>query len=343
MRAEMATVNAMSRLPPLTLRGIVFDPPLFCAPMAGITHSAFRRLLADFGGYGGLFTEMLAAKMILNESLGKSPWLKRRPQEGKVIYQLFVADTVRLPEILDRVAALKPDGLDLNGACGAVTIRRQRGGADLFEDADRLREIVRVMRHHFAGPFTVKIRLGHDTPGWRERLRERLRLLEGEGVDAVTIHPRFVEEKFKRTARHSLYTELAAETRLPIIASGDITGAGIVRDRPADFAPVAGLMIGRMAAARPWAFAQWHEPDFAVDPAAVWGRFCDYVAEDFPPREAMTRLKIIVPYFARNFVFGHTLFAAVQSAPDFATARERAERFLASSPEMFRDITLAGI
>ena len=37
----------------------VFSPALFLAPMAGVTNSAFRRLLADFGGYGALFTEML--------------------------------------------------------------------------------------------------------------------------------------------------------------------------------------------------------------------------------------------------------------------------------------------
>ena len=311
--------------------------------MAGVTHSAFRRLLADFGGYGALFTEMLSAKTILHEDVRRSPWVWRRPAEGKVIYQLLAADTDRLPEVVERLAAVAPDGLDLNGACPAPTVRRQRGGASLFEDAERLFDVVRILRATFAGPLTVKIRLGRRTPEWRERLRERLRGLAGEGVDALTIHPRFHEEKLKRSARHDLYAELAADTALPIIANGDIAGADYIRARAASFAPAAGLMIGRMAAARPWCFAQWHDPGLAVDHAEVWNRLFDYIVEDFPAAQALARVKIFTAYFARNFLFGHTLFAAVQSAPDLASARERAARFFAARPELDPSPSFGGI
>jgi hypothetical protein len=58
LRTTEPRMNTTSLPAPLTLRGTRFDPPLFCAPMAGITHSAFRRLVAEFGGYGALFTEM---------------------------------------------------------------------------------------------------------------------------------------------------------------------------------------------------------------------------------------------------------------------------------------------
>ncbi len=58
------------------------SPTLFCAPMAGVTHSAFRRLLADFGGYGAIYTELLAGRQMVNEEAGKSPYLKRRAEEG---------------------------------------------------------------------------------------------------------------------------------------------------------------------------------------------------------------------------------------------------------------------
>jgi tRNA-dihydrouridine synthase len=330
--------------PPLTLRGTRFDPPLFCAPMAGITHSAFRRLLADFGGYGALFTEMLAARTILKEDLQRSPWVRRRPAEGKVIYQLLVTETDLLPEIVARLAALAPDGLDLNAACAAGTVVRQRGGADVFEDADRLRAIVRTLRASFAGPLTVKVRLGRETPDWRQRLGERLRLLRDEGVDALTIHPRFAREKLGRSARHHLYAELAAEAALPVIANGDITGREGVRDIAGRLAPAAGLMIGRMAAARPWVFAQWHNPALAVDPAGVWARLFEYIVEDFPQAgQALARVKIITAYLARNYRFGHSLFVAVQTAPTLMAARDRAAAFFAGRPELCRDLSLDGI
>ena len=336
-------MNRTTELKALTIRGVTFDPPLFCAPMAAITHSAFRRLLADFGGYGALFTEMLSARMILHEDINKSPWLKRRPSEGTVIYQLMVVDTTRLPEIIDRLAPLKPDGLDLNIACAAHTVRRQGGGADLFHDLERLRDILGVMRRKFQGPLTAKIRLGSKAPDWRSKLGDCLRLLESEGVDALTIHPRFYEEKFKRSARHALYAEFAGQTRLPVIANGDITGVDYYLSNIGSLAPAAGVMIGRIAAACPWIFARWHDPRFTVDHAEIWNRLCDYVAEDFTPEQALIRLKIMAPYYGRNFVFGHEFFKAIHSSPDFETARKRANRFLSMKPELVQLVGVEGI
>ncbi|MEI8243492.1 MAG: tRNA-dihydrouridine synthase family protein [bacterium] len=332
-------------LPPasMTLRGVTFSPALFCAPMAGITHSAFRRLLADFGGYGALWTEMLSARNILQEDALASSWLRRRPQEGRVIYQLLATECNGLAETIDRLAVLRPDGLDLNIACPAPSIRRQRGGADLFEEIGRLREIVRVLRRNFAGPLLVKTRLGRNTPEWREKLLDRLHLLEDEGVDALTLHPRFAGEKLKRTARHALYAEFAAATRLPIIASGDITSLDCARAQAALLAPAAGLMIGRMAAAQPWFFARWHNPGLVVDYPGVWNRLCDYIAEDFPARQALMRIKLLAPYFARNFLFGHTFFAKIQSSADLETARARATEFLSGSPTPATSVTVSGI
>ena len=302
--------------------------------MAGITHSAFRRVLAEYGGYGALYTEMLCARTMLREDLRNSPWLKRRPGEGKLIYQLLVTTTADLPEILDRIAEIARDGIDLNCACAAWNVRQQGGGAKLFEDLPRLQSVVRTLRANFDGPLTVKIRLGHNTPLWRERLHERVHLLADEGVDALTVHPRFAEDKFKRVARHEIYAELAALTRLPIIANGDISGPDYCAARAASFAPAAGLMIGRMAAGCPWIFAQWNNPQLTGDPAEVWPRFVAAIEDDFTrPGQALARVKILTAYLARNYLFGHILFAAIQSAPDLPTARERAERFFANQPD----------
>ncbi len=330
--------------PPLTLRGTCFDPPLFCAPMAGITHSAFRRILAEHGGYGALFTEMLCAKTILKESLRHSPWLKRRPGEGKLIYQLLVTASDGLPAMLDHLAEIAPDGIDLNCACAAWNVRQQGGGAALFEDLPRLRSVLQTLRAHFPGPLLVKMRLGHNSPLWRERLYERVRLMADEGVDALTLHPRFAEDKFKRNARHEMYAELAAVTRLPIIANGDISGQDYCAARTAQFAPVAGLMLGRMAAGYPWIFAQWRQPALPGDPAEVWPRFVAAIEEDFTrPGQALARVKILTAYLARNYLFGHLLFASVQSAPDMAAARERAARFFAGLPERHARPSFEGV
>lgn len=330
-------------LSPLCLRGVTFDPPLFCAPMANITHSAFRRLLADFGGYGALFTEMLSARTILHENVKESPWLKRRAVEGKVIYQLLVTDTDQLDRSMERLSELEPDGVDLNCACPAPDICRQGGGAALFDDPDRLAAILQVMRSNFSGPLTVKLRLGHQSADWRRQLDERLRLFVRQGVDALTIQPRFRQESRSRSVRHEMYHDLRNSTDLPIIANGDITSARSLQENNSIGSSINGVMIGRMAVVQPWLFASWFGDDVIIDYSSIWQRFCCYLLDDFAPDKALTRLKIFTPYFARNFVYGHTLFAAVQGARAFEMAAKRGGDFLAATPGLLKHISLGGI
>jgi tRNA-dihydrouridine synthase len=111
------------------------------------------------------------------------------------------------------------------------------------------------------------------------------------------------------------------------------------------FAAVSGLMIGRMAVVRPWVFAEWQGglSSAEIDHLEVWRRFAAYVTEDFTPGQAYYRIRAFTAYYARNFHFGHTLFAATQAAPDLETLRERAIRFLASKPQLVRIPNLLGL
>jgi tRNA-dihydrouridine synthase len=237
---------------------------------------------------------------------------------------------------------LAPDAIDLNLACNAFPVRKQHGGSKLFEDVTRMRTILRGLRGHFAGPLLVKIRLGDEDDGWPERLRERLRLFEDEGVDALVVHARFRCEKLGRPARPWLYPALAEQTRLPIIANGDIHGSAFLTRHANALTAARGLMVGRMLVACPWLLGQWRNPDLPVDRVAIWNRYCDYLLDDFPPKDALKRLKIFTPYFARNFAFGHHLFVAVQNASDFGAARDQAQALFARSP-LLTPVDLAGL
>lgn len=328
---------------PLTLRGVTFAPARFCAPMAGLTHSAFRRLVADFGGHGGLFTEMLCGRWLLREDLRRAPTVKRRPAEGRVIYQLMLAEAGEVAPVVARLAEVSPDGLDLNCACPAPKVRLRGAGSELFADGPRLGNILTAMRREWPGLLTVKIRLGPSGADWRTLLGERLRQFEDLGVDAVTIHPRFADEKLKRRARHELFPELAACTRLPLIASGDLHSRAAVQAHATSLMAVAGIMIGRMAVVQPWLFRAWSEPGFTPDHAEVWRRFVRYVREDFPEQKVFHRVKAFTAYFARNFQFGHSLFAVAQAASHLAELENGALAFLEARPPLARQPDVTGL
>ena len=179
-------------------------------------------------------------------------------------------------------------------------------------------------------------------PEWRPRFVTRVRVLEEAGVDAVILHPRFFEEKFKRRARHELFPWAASLTGLPLIANGDLSGPEMLQARADHFQSVSAVMLGRMAVARPWIFSMWDRP-VRVDMAAIWERMCHHVTEDFPPSIALRRLQMFTKYFAANFQFGHQFKVDLARSASLQEMGRRAEAFLSRVPATVAQPTVAGL
>lgn len=324
------------------LGGQVFAPARFCAPLAGYTHSAFRRLVGELGGCGAIWTEMLAARQILHEDFVKSPWLRRRPQEGRVFFQLMTRTGDPLERILGRMGEQGIDAVDLNLACNAHAIRSQAAGSALFEDFAALRGVVTEARRCWPGVLTAKIRLGSQREDWRARFQERVRFLEDAGMDAIIVHTRFFEEKFKRRARHELFDWVVSQTRMPVIANGDLLGPEHVASLKEALGPACAVMIGRLAIARPWVFATW-DGGAMPDLRAIWFRMFDYIQEDFAPPIALRRIQMFTKYFAANFLFGHRWHSDIKNAPTIDAVRERAMDFFERVPATVKVPCLAGL
>jgi tRNA-dihydrouridine synthase len=299
--------------------------------MAGLTHCSFRRLVADFGGCGGFFTEMLAPQQVLREDFLTSPYLRRNSGEERLIYQLMFREKDPVARVIEHLATMTPDGIDINLACHAPLIRRLDAGSGLFENAPALKTVLRETRACWPGLLTVKIRLGRNAPGWEEIFADRLQLFEDEGVDAVFLHTRFFEDKYKRAARPERLAWAVSRTRLPMVVNGDITGPDAARKYSDDYAPAAGLMIGRAAVERPWIFAEWRRPQ-SVHPPEVWRRMLAYIREDFAPETALSRIKLFTEYHAVHYHFGHTLYTRVRNAPDLDAVSKQAEQFFKTLP-----------
>ncbi len=333
----------------VTLKGITIRPALFLAPMAGITHSAFRRLVADFGGYGALFTEMLSGSAVLRENLALSPFTKRRECEKSVIYQLLLNGEEDIPAIIAKLRAVMPFGIDLNLGCPAPKIRTRSAGISLFHDAPRLDNTLATLRRNWDGILTVKCRLGNDPKRWHEVFQENIKIFGRHGVDAITIHPRFSKDKLKRRARWEFFPLIADLTDIPIIGNGDIISFAPLAEKPQFFISLKGLMLGRIAVVKPWIFTEFFRPlssgqsKTTIDYAEIWDRFYRYTVEDFPPEKAIGRIKEFTSYYARNFFFGHELYRTVQGADDLRSLYANAQAFLSANPRICREISVAGI
>jgi len=309
-------------------------PVLVSAPMAGISHSAFRRLLAQFGGYSALYTEMLPTHSLLSENTETSPFLRRRPQEGKVVYQIVVTGKASPDVALRHLLKIEPFCIDINLGCPAPAIVRYGGGQALFDDIERLEKVLGTVRDVWQKPLTVKCRLGRETKGWQEDFLKRLDLFHRFKVDALCLHPRFSHEKLKRKARWHLFEWLREYTDLPLIGNGDMVderALEVLGPKQCD-----ALMIGREAVRRPWVFSELCGERATVDYWQVWEDFYRFTLEDFAPERALGKIKEFTAYYAGNFKFGHELFRKVQPAENCEVAYERAQAFLASFPAIVR-------
>jgi len=309
-------------------------PALFLAPMAGITNSAFRRLVADFGGYGALYTEMLSGAAFLHEDTLQSPFTKRRAEEGYVVGQFYLSGREDVEGIFAKAQEMGYLAIDINLGCPAPEIQRMGCGAALFRDYERLKSLLARIRRAYHGPLMAKCRLG-DAENWRGPFKERLSLLEDNGICALTVHPRLSTERLKRRARWEEFPWIASITKMPIIGNGDIFSPGDVDAKPEHFEPLSGLMLGRVAAIKPWAFREFvgMEP-MPIDFVEVWARHYEYTMEDLPPERAIGRIKEFTHYFASNFVFGHMLRKAALKAKTLEEIKDNALKFLSNGPPL---------
>ena len=108
--------------------------PLFLAPLAGYTDTAFRTVCKSLGA-DYVCTEMVSAKGLYYHSPGTGELLKTNPIEEPVLVQIFGRD----PQIMAEMAAMleaqmesRIIGIDLNMGCPAPKITGNGEGSALM-------------------------------------------------------------------------------------------------------------------------------------------------------------------------------------------------------------------
>ncbi len=315
----------------LHLGSLQISPPLFLAPMAGLTHLALRRIIAEMGGCGLFSTEMLSSRRLPSENPTISPFLIKTELETPLSYQFFTTGIEEIPGAIDAIHRFGADSIDLNLGCPAPNIRKIGAGAELMDNPQLTRDIVKTARKLTDLPLTVKIRLGSKLD--EKKLRDFCLLLEGEGIDLLTVHGRLKGESFHRVPRWDWIGKVKKWLSIPVIANGGIKDKKTAL-RCLEMSGADGLMIGREAIIRPWIFVELAREVYGCDiplpqinPADIHRRFSELLETHYRPERRLGRLKEFSHYFQANYAFGHSLASAVQSSPDFETAVERAEEF----------------
>ena len=262
-------------------------PPLFLAPMAGVTDLAYR-ILAKECGADFTVTEFTAASGLTRKNAYS--WLKVEsdPRESPFIPQIFGGITEEMVQTVQMLQD-RSDSIDINFGCPAPKVCRNDAGAALLRDPDRVVSMVRACIEAAEVPITVKMRLG--TGSGPNTALEICSRLEEEGVARVCVHGRTLRQRYSGEADWSQIREITDTVGIPVIANGDVVDSSSASEC-LDATGAAGLMIGRGAIGKPSIFYEikrdlgwisekppWGGGDEAIARQWCWNRYLE-ICED---------------------------------------------------------------
>ena len=173
--------------------------------------------------------------------------------------------------------------------------------------------LLRTMRKAIATPFTVKIR-----GGWDDRTVnavEIARIAEGEGVNAITVHPRTRAQQFSGVAPWEIIAAVADAVRIPVTGNGDVRSLTDARAMVAATG-CAAVMIGRGALGAPWIFAGLTVS--REEKARIIRRHCALIEASLELRTALVQLKKHLAWYAGGLPFAARMREELFGAPSAA-------------------------
>ncbi|MGB2580732.1 MAG: tRNA-dihydrouridine synthase [Minisyncoccia bacterium] len=236
-------------------------PFFVSAPMADVTDSAFRQMIAKYsrhgesgGGPDVFWTEFVSADGLC--SAGRDV-LKRDLAFGKnehpIVAQIFGSTPEHMKKTAELIKELGFDGIDINMGCPDKSIEKQGAGAAHMKNPKLAQECIRATMEGAGGlPVSVKTRVGYN----KENLEEWIGAILETSPAVITVHARTRKELSLVPAQWDYVArakKLAEGTGTIIIGNGDVKDLADAKAK-ADATGADGVMLGRAMFGTPWLF-----------------------------------------------------------------------------------------
>lgn len=235
----------------MQLAHLKFDhPPIVLAPMEDVTDLAFR-LVCKRRGADAVYTEFVSSEGLIRDVRKAIEKLKILDEERPIGIQIYGNRVESMVEAAKIAAAAGPDLLDINYGCPSKHVAGKGAGSGLLKTPELMEAITRGVINAVDIPVTAKTRLG-----WCDsniNIVEIAQMLQGCGIQTLTIHGRTRTQKFKGQANWELIGTAKQAVSIPIIGNGDVVSPEDAK-RMLEVAGVDGVMIGRGAYGNPWIF-----------------------------------------------------------------------------------------
>ena len=322
---------------------------LICAPMATLSHEAFRHAIETFGGCDEYVTEMINASSLLTMGPFEKYYLLNGPCPEKIVWQITGNNAQAMAKASVIAAQRGGIGIDLNMGCSAPQIYKTGAGiAWMLKPLEQTRDLVRQVKKALTEleaqesrhiRLSVKCRLGDE--GFTDNsFFSFADMLVSEGVELITLHPRTIKEKYRLLPKYEYVQKLAERVSIPVVLNGDIKDATSADYALSKAPSTAGLMIARMAAQKPWIFNEIknhlsgiQKTPTTIDCQALALTFIDNVLLYQPQEFHKTRLQRFFAYYCQNFTFAHYFQTQMLNAKSVQDSRERILDYFTKQPE----------
>jgi nifR3 family TIM-barrel protein len=314
------------------------DPPLWLAPMAGVTDRDFRLIVRRIGGVGVVSMEFVSSKAIVSGNRKTRELMHFSEEERPLAIQIYGSDAPTMREAALVVEEIGADICDINMGCPANKVLKGCAGCGLMGDLELAEDIIRTVRKAISIPLTVKFRLGLDDG--RRNYLELGRICEANGVDAVALHARTARQMFDGRSDWSHIARLKEALSIPVLGNGDVRepedAARMLAETGCD-----GVMVGRGATRNPWIFRQIQavlsggrlpEPTLLDRRDLILEHF-RMVAEREPSTYALHKLRKFTGWYTHGLPNGRKLRQDINHLPDVET-------FLAAVEAFFEEILI---
>src|SRR5438874_9778824 len=231
---------------------VALESPFAVAPMAGMTDTAFHRLVKRHGGCGLVVTEMVSAERLVRGIDRTLEYAEYTEEERPVSIQIFGGDPDKMAAAAQIVEGMGADIVDVNMGCPVPKIAKHQAGCSLMREPAHAATVIAAMAKAVKIPVTVKMRAG-----WNDDERNApalAKMVQDAGAAAVAVHGRTAAQSYSGSADWDLVAQIADELAIPVFGSGDcIEPEQIVRRLESG---VEGVLVGRGVLRNPWILAQ---------------------------------------------------------------------------------------
>lgn len=234
----------------MEIAGKIIEPPIFIAPMAGVTDYPYRQILREMGAKF-IYSEMVSSKGLVYGSKRSEELLDyNKKNDDYINIQIFGEEAEYLVKAAKMIEEkYSPDFIDLNMGCPAPKVVKNGSGSALMKKPEKVKLILSKLTTQLNTPITVKMR-----SGWNEENINAVQIAkisEDNGVTAVAVHGRTREQYYSGSVDYEIIKEVKEAIKIPVIGNGDIFDIDSA-EKMFDYTNCDGIMLGRGIQGNPW-------------------------------------------------------------------------------------------